>query len=149
MLARNSPTIWTPNESLDLYASNGYHERRGFFRRDAVDQARIEAERKKRELEEKQRREKLALAKAEFEQRVAREKLAVQIQIEQLQKDGVGIVLISPNSRVVQIGNETFHEGESFNNIRVAKINDNGSIVLESVYTPPVFTPPVFEPEID
>ena len=73
---------------------------------------------------------KLAKAKAEFEAKVAAEQKKIQATIDRIQNNGVPIVMVSANTRVVQIDKKIYEENDTFDGIRVVKIEEEGTVVL-------------------
>ena len=84
----------------------------------------------------------LAKAKAEFEAKVAAEQKKIQATIDRIQNNGVPIVMVSANTRVVQIDKKIYEENDTFEGIRVVKIEEEGTVVLVRAEDPPEFVPP-------
>ncbi|MEM7455376.1 MAG: hypothetical protein AAF456_13580 [Planctomycetota bacterium] len=112
---------------------------------------REEEERLAREREEAERRERELAEQtaAEQEARMERERIRQELEeearqcqirrenairtLQALRESGIGIALVSGESRVVEIGGQRFEVGDTVAGFRITEVRDDGSVILEFV----------------
>ena len=52
--------------------------------------------------------------------------------VRELQKSGIGIALISPDSKVIKIGEKKFQVGDMLQGLRIVEIRPDGSVVVST-----------------
>ena len=75
------------------------------------------------------RLKELQLAQMEQEQREQELKME---RVRELQKSGIGIALISPDSKVIKIGEKKFQVGDMLQGLRIVEIRPDGSVVVST-----------------
>ena len=79
--------------------------------------------------------------KAIYQSKVAEREEKLKKRLHELQRDGFDMVFANEKIRMVRLGNRKLKPGDTFEDIRVVAIRNDGSVLLEEAYSPGRFVP--------